>query len=449
MNPRFEDPLAPVKEETTAYDLPVTGTIPAHLNGRYLRNGPNALGLEDPRTHVWMNGAGMVHGVRIRDGRAEWYRNRWVRATTVADHLGEPRRGAPVDEMLDHPPSVHVIGLAGRTIALIEGGIRPYELDGELDTIGPCDLGATPEGYSANAHSKFDPRTGELHSLAFIGGVEAVQHIVMDATGAVRHTATVPVPGNPYMHDFALTDNYVVMYDSPVVFSFANLHTGIPYVWDEDHAARVGVLPRSGGAVHWFTVSPGMPAHTLNAFEDGARLVVDLVVHPPGIGPADLGASRPALDRWVIDLASGTVREQRFDDRAQDFPRLNERFQSRPYRYGYTAVTALYAPPLGVDDDRPDQALSNALLKHDLERGTTETHDFGPHGAVGEAVFVPGEASAAEDDGYVMAYAHDTDRDAADLVILSAQDFAAAPVARIHLPVRVPLGLHGNWIPEA
>ncbi len=104
-------------------------------------------------------------------------------------------------------------------------------------------------------------------------------------------------------------------------------------------------------------------------------------------------------------------------------------------------MTELYAAPT-------DEGFSSALLKHDLERGTVEAHEFGRFGAVGEGVFVPAENPAAEDDGSVMAYAHDPERGAADLVLLAAQDFTGEPVARIHLPVRVPLGLHGNWVPD-
>lgn len=88
--PFLEGAFEPVTEELTAFDLPVTGRIPHDLNGRYLRNGPNILGLEDPRAHHWMLGDGMVHGVRLREGRAEWYRNRWVRSSQVAKKLGEP-----------------------------------------------------------------------------------------------------------------------------------------------------------------------------------------------------------------------------------------------------------------------------------------------------------------------------------------------------------------------
>ncbi|MET8702526.1 carotenoid oxygenase family protein [Kitasatospora sp. NPDC004723] len=441
--------FAPVTEEVTAYDLPVTGRIPAHLNGRYLRTGPNPLGVEDPAAHLWTLGEGMVHGVRIRDGRAEWYRNRWVRSASVADRLGEPRRGGPVDERMDFAPNVQVAGLNGRTFALIEGGLKPYELTYELDTVGACDLGGTPEGYTANAHSVFDPRTRELHSLAFLYGVEAVQHIVMDDTGTVRRATTIPTPGSPYMHDFALTEQYVVLFDGPVVFSAAHLGTGVPFVWDDNHQARVGVMPREGGEVRWFEIAPSLVGHTLNAYEDGTDVVVDIVRHPEGFTIRDVGRSRPTLDRWTVDLAGGgRVREERLDDRVQEFPRLNPRYTGRPYRYGYAAAVELYAPPTGVDNPRPDEGFSNALLKHDLLRGTTEAHEFGRFGAVGEGVFVAGENPAAEDDGYVMAYVHNPERGAADLVILAAQDFGGEPVARIHLPVRVPLGLHGNWVPD-
>jgi len=96
----LEGPFAPVAEEVTAFDLRVTGRVPAELSGRYLRNGPNPVGLEDPGYH-WFLGAGMVHGVRLREGRAEWYRNRWVRSNAVAAALGEEWPGGPVHAGMD------------------------------------------------------------------------------------------------------------------------------------------------------------------------------------------------------------------------------------------------------------------------------------------------------------------------------------------------------------
>ena len=85
----------------------------------------------------------MVHGIRLRDGRAEWYRNRWVRSAEVARTLGEEPRPGPVHAGMDFAPNTNVIGHAGRTFAIVEAGARPYELSDELETIGPCDFGGT------------------------------------------------------------------------------------------------------------------------------------------------------------------------------------------------------------------------------------------------------------------------------------------------------------------
>ena len=66
---------APMLEELTLDDLKVTGEIPAALSGKYARIGPNPFN-PDPRGHHWFVGDGMVHGIRLSNGRAEWYHNR-------------------------------------------------------------------------------------------------------------------------------------------------------------------------------------------------------------------------------------------------------------------------------------------------------------------------------------------------------------------------------------
>lgn len=102
-----------------------------------------------------------------------------------------------------------------------------------------------------------------------------------------------------------------------------------------------------------------------------------------------------------------------------------------------------------VDGVPPDGSFSNGLIKHDLFRGTSQVHRFQKGAATSEAVFVPSRSASAEDDGYTLAYVHNPERGASDLVVLSAQDFTGRPVARIHLPGRVPLGFHGSWVPDA
>lgn len=479
-NRYLEGNFAPVREEHTVTELGVTGTIPDHLDGRYLRNGPNPVVDPEPASYHWFLGSGMVHGVRLRDGRAEWYRNRWVRSRDVAEALGEPPRSGPVHAGMDTSANTHVIGHAGRTFAIVEAGGRPYELSDELDTIGPCDFdGTLPGGYTA--HPLADPATGELHAVSyFFGWGNKVQYSVLGTDGRIRRTVDIEVGGSPMMHAFSLTERYVVIYDLPVTFDLdmaaagaprpvrrptrslmarfigrrripdpvvaAMLRSGgsgdpsFPYAWNPSYPARVGVLPRTGdGAdVRWFDVEPCYVYHPLNAYDDGERIVADVVRHPKMFARDRQGPNEgpPTLDRWTIDLAAGKVIEERLDDRGQEFPRVDERLVGQPHRYGYSAAVASDPEPLDMGD---------TLVKHDLTAGRSQVRSFGPGSGVGEFVFVPCHPGAAEDAGVLMGLVYDRPSDRSRLELLDAETLDT--VATVHLPTRVPYGFHGSWIP--
>ena len=62
-------------------------------------------------------------------------------------------------------------------------------------------------------------------------------------------------------------------------------------------------------------------------------------------------------------------------------------------------------------------------------------------------VFVPRTPGAAEDDGWYLILVLDDEVGRSELVVLDASAPCEGPVARVHLPTRVPLGFHGNWVP--
>ena len=209
--------FAPITEEHTLTDLDVEGTIPDYLDGRYLRNGPNPIGEIDPQLYHWFIGDGMVHGMRLRDGRAQWYRNRWVRSPHASRMLGE----RPIGHHFGISPigaNTNVIGHAGKTLALVEGGVATYELTDDLDTVDTCDFDGTIKG-GYTAHPKRDPETGELHAVSYdLYRGNTVQYSVIGVDGRARRTCDVEVGGSPMMHDFSLTERHVVFYDLPVTF---------------------------------------------------------------------------------------------------------------------------------------------------------------------------------------------------------------------------------------
>ena len=435
--------FAPVDDELDVADLPVRGAIPAELNGRLLRIGPNPVSPPDPATYHWFTGNGMVHGVRIRDGRADWYRNRFVRDDNVTEVKGWPHTGGPRHGMGPGVANTNVIGHAGRTFAIVEAGGLPVELTYDLDTVQMTDFDGTLPG-SFTAHPKRDPITGELHAVVYYWEWDYVQYVVVGTDGRVRRTVDIPVPGKPMLHDCAITESQVVVLDLPVTFNLEAAMSGkaLPYLWDADYGARVGLLPRdatSGVETRWCEVDLCFVYHPLNAYDlpDG-RVVCDVVRHPKMFATNQNGPYEglPSLVRWTIDPASGRVHEETLDERGQEFPRHDERLIGRKHRYGYCAAFG-------------DGIEHGPALKHDLERGTTEEHQYGKGRVTLEPVFVPRHDSAAEDDGWVMSYVYDATTNTSDVVILDAQDFTGDPVAEISLPQRVPFGFHGNWVPDA
>ena len=486
-NPYLEGFLAPVRAEVTATELPVTGHIPEHLDGRYLRNGPNPAAEVDPATYHWFSGDGMVHGVALQGGRARWYRNRWVRSLSLCATRGEPAptRLNPRAGMLSLGANTNVLSHAGRTLALVEGGVANYELTEELDTVGTCDFdGTLAGGYTAHPHR--DPQTGELHAVSYsFARGRTVQYSVIDTRGRARRTVDIEVGGSPMMHDFSLTDKYVVIYDLPVTFDPVQVlpagmppwlgvparlalqaligrvrvpnplnarmnrnpkHSDrMPYAWNPGYPARIGVMPREGGNrdVRWFDIEPCYVYHPLNTYSedrDGAEvLVLDVVRYSRMFdrdrrGPGD---TPPTLDRWTINLATGAVTTECRDDRPQEFPRIDETRLGTRHRFGYTVGFGYVAD--GTSGS------STSLYKHDYATGSCDVAPLDPDLRIGEMCFVPNPAARAEDDGILLGYGHHRGRDEGQLLLLDAQSLES--VATVHLPQRVPMGFHGNWAP--
>jgi carotenoid cleavage dioxygenase len=446
-NRYLEGNYGPVREEVTAFDLPVIGELPVELEGRYLRNGPNPLDDPDPATHHWFMGDGMIHGIRVRGGRAEWYRNRYVGSTKVAQRQG--RDDIPGPNWNDNPsgPNTNAGGFAGTTWAMVEAGGCPVELTYELETVGRNDFSGTLPG-AFTAHPKIDPATGEMHAMVYAWPqwMDHVQYVVVGTDGCVRHTVDVPLPGMTMLHDMSLTERYAVVYDFPCTVDFDLAFAGrFPFRWNPDYGSRVGLLPREGQAtdIVWVEAPICYSFHPLNAYDtpDG-KVVVDLCVYDRMfdtdiLGPFGDGLAR--LERWVLDPASRTTSVTVIDDRPNEFPRHRGAMTAREHRYGYCASPST------------DTSAGWPTVKHDLQTGERWEFDHGPGRAAGEPVFVGKhgvDPASEEDAGWLMTYVHDVGAGTAEFVVLDAQDLARGYVARVPLPQRVPYGFHGNWVSD-
>lgn len=444
----LEGNFAPVPDEIDAVDLVITGALPASLEGRYIRTGPNPIAA-DPSNHHWFVGEGMLHGVELRDGRASWYRNRWVDGPSASAHLGRTPIVPAAGGVFPGDGNTNVVHHAGRILALEELSC-PYVIGRDLDTIGQTDFGG-PLPFGTNAHPKFDVATGEMHVMSYSFAEPFMRYQVVSADGHVVHGVDVDIAGPVMVHDMGLTERFAIALDLPVLFDLELAMSGrrLPYRWSGDYTPRIGFLPRGGlraGApapTIWIEIDPCYVFHPLNAYDDGSTVVMDVVRHPSMFrleldGPND---GDPWLERWVFDLERRSFSASVIDDAAQEFPRIDERLTGLRHRYGWSAGSTIAA--LGSTD----ASIGGAVFKQDLVAGTTERRDLGRGRIGGEFVFVPASPTAGEDEGWLLGYVNDLPSATAELVVLDAQNLS--DVARVHLPRRIPAGFHGNWIPDS
>ena len=457
LNPYLNGPHAPIDLEIEATELRVTGEIPRDFAGAYYRNGPNPL-VPPTGLHHWFDGDGMIHAVHFEDGRAT-YRNRYIGTEDfMAEVRGETDKPGIFSPAAQDGRTVYrdtantdVVMHNGELMGLWYVSGQPVRMDATtLETLRVEDFGgALPKNVSA--HSKVDLASGEFHFFDYDLYDPFYSYGVVDAQNKLSHFTRIELPGPRLPHDMALTENHIVLMDLPVVFTEQGMKNRVWSIHhDESLPTRFGVLPRHGDGqdTRWFEFPGCYIYHVVNAWEerrqDGdwlhlycCKMVPNGRDLPRQFGPyapmVNVLALRAVLTRWSMNLKTGATKETQVDDTISEFPVINLGHTGRKSRYSYH---------VSIPDT--DVQVYDGLIKYDLEAGTHTRHDFGPDVFGSEPAFAPRLNAKSEDDGYLITFTTDTDGNSRALVI-DAQDMAAAPLAEVHIPQRVPLGFHGTW----
>jgi carotenoid cleavage dioxygenase-like enzyme len=432
----------PVSEEVTLDSLKVEGTIPPELNGLYVRNGTNSSsGISDH----FFGGDGMMHGLRLEGGQAKWYRNRYV--DTPVYRKESSGFGAPKPEATTSAVSLLYHG--GELMSLGEFGY-PYLIDpNDLTTKGAFNYDGKLTG-NMTAHPRIDPATGELLFFGYNVMEPYLTYMRADASGNMLQVEPITLTGPSMIHDFAVTDKYVVFMEMQVRFSWLSAisGSGLPFKWDDSAPCRFGVMPRTGtdADVKWFDVPSCFVFHIMNSFDQGDEVVVDAARYDQLWVTGSHDFFHPArLSRFSMNMKTGKTSVEEVYERAMEFPQVNREYWTRPYRYGYSVV-------VDEKNDAPERIENAAggLRKYDLQTGEIDSYEPGPALTPGEAVFIPGaESGGGEDEGYLASFVYDKNTDTSAFCLFDATRVSAGPIARIPLPVRVPVGFHGVWVPDS
>lgn len=468
VHPYRTGPWRPNFVEYNATDLSIWGSLPAGLDGVYLRNTENPRFESQVMYHPF-DGDGMLHAMEFCEGRVN-YRNRFIR---TQDFLAESEAKRSLSlGLLESPdlsvrPGLRPGGMkdASSTDVVVHNGLaltsfylcgQAYQLDPVfLEQCGPADWGGGfPFDAGISAHARVDEAAGEL--LYFSYGMQSpcMRYGVVDASGRVAHQTPISLPGPRFPHDMAFTQNYVVLNDLPLFWNPRHLASNVykPRFFP-DLPSRFAVLPRRGQGhdAQWFEAPATYVLHFVNAFEEGDEVVLDgfpqdVPMTETAVRGQPLESFKRSLDihamgthlsRWRFNLKTGKTRVERLSPEVSEFPSINNAYRGVANRYTYCML------------GEPGWFLFNGILKHDNVTGAEARYVFPKGVFASETPFAPRKGGTSEDDGYLVTYVTDMNSDSSACWVFAAQDLAAGPIAKVGLPERISSGTHAYFAPRA
>jgi carotenoid cleavage dioxygenase len=455
--------LAPLRglngEGLDTADAAIEGRLPAGLRGRYFRNGPGLMQRAGQRYRHWFDGDGFVQAWSVGDGRAS-HRGRFVqtekfRAEQDAGRFLLPAFGTavPAQRPVRGPDSVNaantsVLLQGQRLYALWEGG-SAYELDpATLATRGVKTWSPELRAMPFSAHPKVEA-DGTVWNFGSAGGRLVVYQI--DPAGSVRRHAVLDVGAPAMLHDFAVSQRYLVFLLAPIRLDVAALKAGAAMTdamrWSAGQPTRVLVIDKADfGKQRIFEMPAALVFHFGNAWDDGSVLRLDYVqsVPLPEFNAASeqmMRGQRTARDVSTprvleIDLQASRLRLA-VRDEAVEFPVVDPRFVARRHRFVWYPTAIDTGARWGF----------NGLMRLDIESGARERFSFGADVVVEEHVLVPKPGSAREGEGWLVGMGYDVRRQRSFLSVFDALRLADGPLARAWLPYWAPYGFHGRFYP--
>jgi carotenoid cleavage dioxygenase len=347
----------------------------------------------------------------------------------------------------------------GRLLALKEDS-RPWVVDPHsLETLVEWDYHGRLRSQTVSAHPRLDPSTGELYSFGYeASGLASrdVAYLKFNKDGELVREDWFEVPYCSMMHDFIVTEEHAVFPGFPVVADLSRLKAGGQHwAWDAGKESFVGIMPRDGqvGEMRWFSAPACSVFHFVNGYTEGSKVHMDMCVsNVPAfafireagglhIDPREI---RGNLVRWTFDLGKpGSRPEEYVLGPTGDFPRVATSDMMCDYDVAYyERLDTNFGPPI---ISGPAGAGFNTISRLEVKSGKLTNHFVGPRCTAQELAHIPSAEPGHE--GYLLYIVDRHDERDAELHITDAAHVERGPIARIHVPLRLRSGVHGNWVP--
>lgn len=448
-------------EEVEPQGLEVQGELPPWLGGTLVRVTPAQLDPGGVALRHWFDGLAMLNAFTIGDAGVS-YASRFLdsqarRNAQATGRVGMRTFGSdPCRSIFQRVSSmfspgmtdncnVNVTRLGERWVAMTETPIA-MEFDPDtLATIGPRRWAGKTDQGTAHPHYDFDRREAVSYSVRFGPSSSYRLLTIPDGEREPREVAKAGVREPAYMHSFALTERYAVLFEHPLVVNPVKLALGKrsfieEYEWKPERGTRFLVFDRERGELHSVAEADAFFVfHAVNAFEDGDELVVDVCAYEDASIIDDLLLSNlrdegpvasAELRRYRLPLGGGRARPETICEEPFELPRIAYRTRNgRDYRCAW-----------GVG--RREASFTDALIKVDVSDGSS-LHWHEPGCFPGEPVFVAAPGAEAEDEGAILSVVLDAEAERSFLLVLDASDLTE--LARAEAPQAIPFGFHGDF----
>src|SRR5713226_2944586 len=447
----------------------IEGEVPEFIRGSYYLNGPARFSCGGLNYRHWLDGDGMVCSLRFA-GEGVHFTSRFVRSTkfVAEEEAGRPifrTFGTSFDDdrlkrriALESPVNVSVYPYQNSVLAFGEQGL-PWELDPvTLETRGEYNFGGALNDISPfAAHPKFDSVTGEMFNfgVAYSAVNPHLNLYRFNGGGKLIYRKRLPLDYACSIHDFCLSQSYVVFYLSPYILNMESLaRDGRTLMealsWEPQRGSRLLIACReTGEQVATIPIGNRYCLHLINCYEEQSRLVVDVIELDRPIYDqyqvvldlfTDVCQGQPV--RFVIDLNDREVVQTGMIDylSAPDFPSIAPSEFTQPYRdFWMLGISAM---------GRHGRKFFDQLVHANWScaKACDIYHAPPLHYLGGEPIFIGNPRD--EKNGTIICQLFDAERERSSFVVFDAFKVARGPLATIWLKEPIHLGFHASFKPD-
>lgn len=441
--------------------------LPRGLAGTLYRNGPARMSRGDTRYRHWFDGDGMIQSFKI-SGQEMVHQGRVIatersQAEAAAGRFLWPGFGTTFDDARSvrspddvNVANISVLPLGDELLALWEAG-SAWKIDPDtLATLGKKTFSADTIGLPFSAHPRVDPN-GTVWNFGYMSGSGKLVLYELARGGSLKRVQLIDAPNAEMVHDFAITERYLVFVLMPIRFERNRGRAGAAFLdrlnWDPSGHVDVLLVDKSTLTVaRRFELPPFFAFHLGNAWEDGETIRIE-VARAPGfdslmqaISQATLGLpvqplARPHAMQIELNMRVGSARTVNLPVAGADFPRFDQRFTGQK-----TSQLFMMADADGQASGQPDRTFGfNQLLAIDTASESVQRWTYDKSLIAEEHLFVP-DAGKPEGTGWLLGTVYDAENHSSSLNVFDARAVAAGPIASARLPYHLPLGLHGQFV---